>query len=278
MAYRIEGLYPPHERKESYVQFHRLYLKKYGEGFPRMAFNLEDKGSRGWPQAREHSMAYPTDEPDRKEFCGPDWTFWHWPSSRIENSMETFRMVAEAGLSEPPVDKVAWFGNMHSAGPETQERRTRTMLVEHFGRVHPDSFDCFHINTVAGQHHYMSLPDMTRKYRYLIDVGGSGYSGRTKFLMFSGRPLLFVERRYIEYFQDDLKPWVHYIPVREDLSDLLDRLGWMRDNDSKALEIARNARDFAVENFTMDKVLERIRYVCFNFLREGTPSRLPRTP
>lgn len=269
MAHRVEGLYPRRERKESYIQFAKMYMDRYGERIPNMAFNLDDNGSPVWPEAKEHSMAYNKNSPERKAFCGPDWTFWHWPSSRIDNSTETFRMILEAGESRPTVDKVAWFGNMHSAGPESPERRTRTMLVEHFGSVHSDSFDCFHVNSVAGQHNYMSLPDMTRKYRYLIDVGGAGYSGRTKFLMFSGRPLLLVDRRYVEYFNDDLKEWVHFIPVKEDLSDLLDRVQWLRDNESEANGIAERAKEYAIENFTLDKAIERLRMVCMNFIASG---------
>ena len=31
-----------------------------------------------------------------------------------------------------------------------------------------------------------------------------------------------------------LQPWVHYIPVKADLSDLVERIHWARDNDDKA--------------------------------------------
>lgn len=246
-----------------------MHMEKYGVGFPPlMTFNLDDRGSGVWPHFKEHSMTYHRDEPERKAFCGPDWTFWHWPSSRVNNSEETFRMILEAGESKPLVDKVAWYGSKNSAGPNSREGHTRRALVDHYGKVNNDRFDFVHVGDKAGQENYMSMPELTRRYRYLIDVGGAGYSGRTKFLMFSGRPLLMVYRRYIEYFDDDLKPWVHYIPVKEDLSDLIKMHDWLRDNDSKATEIAENAKKYAVENFSMEKGLERLREVCVNFTKE----------
>ena len=38
-----------------------------------------------------------------------------------------------------------------------------------------------------------------------------------------------------------LEPWVHYIPVEEDFSDLEDILAWARANDEKCKMISRRA-------------------------------------
>lgn len=78
-------------------------------------------------------------------------------------------------------------------------------------------------------------------YRFLIDIGGNGYSGRLKLLLFSRHPLLIVDRDYIEFFHSSLVPYVHYVPVKMDLSDLLEKARWIRDNYEKRLEIAANA-------------------------------------
>ena len=37
-----------------------------------------------------------------------------------------------------------------------------------------------------------------------------------------------------------MEPWVHYIPLEEDLSDLKDKINWARDNDEKVKEIVAN--------------------------------------
>ena len=106
------------------------------------------------------------------------------------------------------------------------------------------------------------------KYKYLLDIGGNGYSGRLKYLLYSKRPILLIDRNYVEYFHDDLKPYEHYIPVEMDLSDLLDQVEWMKQNPDKCKEIAQNAYNFAIENFTKEKLIDRI-YEVYKNLSEN---------
>jgi hypothetical protein len=51
---------------------------------------------------------------------------------------------------------------------------------------------------------------------------------------------------FIEY----LEPFVNYIPIKYDLSDLKDKIRWIIDNDEKAKEIANNAFKFSKEIFS----------------------------
>ena len=48
---------------------------------------------------------------------------------------------------------------------------------------------------------------------------------------------------------------MHYIPVNEDLSNLVERIQWARENDGKSFEIAQNARSYALHNLLPDQVL-----------------------
>lgn len=247
----------------------RLYVERYGEPFPDIAFNLDDRGSRVWPGVLEHSMCYRSDEPERKAFVGPDFTFWHWPKCGVERSKDTFREIVSAGELPARCDRVAWFGNVESAGKNLPESVTRPMLVNEYGRNHPDRFEFRHAgHGAAGSDLYVSMPDMVREYRCLLDIGGAGYSGRLKFLLFSGRPLLLVDRLYVEYFHDDLMPFVHFIPVKSDLSDLLERHDWVLNNPGEAERIAINAKNYAKDNITTEKALERLRIVFQNFYLE----------
>jgi hypothetical protein len=175
-----------------------------------------------------------------------------------------------ASISNPEVDKVGWIGNIYSPLPDVIEFHTRPVLKK-IGDANPDLLETFHVrapnylidDTLP---HYLSLPNLVKKYKYLIDIGGNGYSGRLKFLLFSKRPLLIVERNYIEYFHNELIPYVHFIPVKMDLSDLLEQIQWMKNNEKKCNEIANNALDFAVNNFTEDKLLERVNFVYRNIV------------
>ncbi|KAE9390089.1 hypothetical protein BT96DRAFT_1002581 [Gymnopus androsaceus JB14] len=64
-------------------------------------------------------------------------------------------------------------------------------------------------------------------YKYVFDVDGNGWSGRFKRLITSNS-LVFKSTIFPEWFTDRVAPWVHYIPIQVDLSDLYDSLIFFR--------------------------------------------------
>lgn len=61
------------------------------------------------------------------------------------------------------------------------------------------------------------------KYKYLLDVDGNGWSARFRRLM-SSHSLVFKASLYPEWWLQRAQPWVHYVPVQLDYSDLSDSL------------------------------------------------------
>ena len=47
-------------------------------------------------------------------------------------------------------------------------------------------------------------------------------------LLYSQRPNLVQERRYIAYCCEMMDPCVHFLPVAADLSDLAERVSWLQ--------------------------------------------------
>ena len=82
------------------------------------------------------------------------------------------------------------------------------------------------------------------------------------------RPLFLVDREDKDYYTEMLQPFVHYIPVKSDLSDLEEKYRWAEDNYEQARKIAQNALEFAKENLTFDAVIE---YYANVLLKEITP-------
>ncbi|KAG2151174.1 glycosyl transferase family 90-domain-containing protein [Suillus bovinus] len=64
-------------------------------------------------------------------------------------------------------------------------------------------------------------------YKYVFDIDGHGWSGRFKRLITSNA-LVFKTTIYPEWFMDRIAPWVHYVPVQIDLSDLYDAFTFFR--------------------------------------------------
>ncbi|KAL4256465.1 Protein O-Glucosyltransferase/Glycosyltransferase 90 [Pleurotus pulmonarius] len=70
-------------------------------------------------------------------------------------------------------------------------------------------------------------------YKYVLDVDGNGWSGRFKRLITSNS-LVFKATIYPEWYSDRIQPWLHYVPVQVDLSDLHDSLLFFRGDPSGA--------------------------------------------
>jgi len=95
---------------------------------------------------------------------------------------------------------------------------------------------------------YLSMKDLSQ-YKYHIDLGGGGgttWSGTILKLAMPG--LLFHHVTPTkDYIHDRLKPWSHYVPVREDLRDLKKKFDWAESHPKVAARIARQATQLARE-------------------------------
>ncbi|KAG0147782.1 hypothetical protein CROQUDRAFT_42346 [Cronartium quercuum f. sp. fusiforme G11] len=66
----------------------------------------------------------------------------------------------------------------------------------------------------------MGLND-SLQYKYLIDLDGNGWSGRFHRLM-SSNSLVLKSTIFPEWYAQRVQPWIHYVPIKVDYSDLYD--------------------------------------------------------
>jgi hypothetical protein len=66
---------------------------------------------------------------------------------------------------------------------------------------------------------------------------------------------------YRQWYYGEIEPWIHYVPIKSDLSDLRERIGWCRENLAECRRIATAgqalamARDYDTE---MDAATRRV--------------------
>lgn len=199
----------------------------------------------------------------------PDFTFDRWVECHIDNYEATVNRILDQGEKSYTIEKMFWMGNLNT-------QQLRYDLVE-LGALHTDKLEFIPMEWVRyspkGSMHYFtnytSLEDHT-KYKYLIDSGAQGFSARPKFLLHTNRPLFLVDREECkrEYFYNWLVPYEHFIPVKDDLSDLLVQLEWAENNYAEATRIAGNARQFAIDNLNkktvIDYLTEAIQKSCYS--------------
>jgi len=112
------------------------------------------------------------------------------------------------------------------------------------------------------------MEDQVKRWPCFVELpADSGYSGRVPYLLHGGRPILMVERGPSEFgptapmaptwYSHLLKPWVHYIPVSHDMSDLADKAKFALGitPGSNATKIAAAAQQLAQTHLSYDAAI-----------------------
>jgi hypothetical protein len=105
---------------------------------------------------------------------------------------------------------------------------------------------------------FVSLLDHN-KYKYLLDMQGIGWSMRLMWLMWLGAVVFVLDRDLHEFwFRETFVPWVHYVPVKHDGSDLQENLAKVRNMPDQGKHIAIACRERAREILTLDYAKKRL--------------------
>ena len=88
------------------------------------------------------------------------------------------------------------------------------------------------------------------KYHILVDGNASAYSA-SGWKFFTNALVFKPNSSWVQWYYGQLQPWVHYVPIEADLSDLLDKIQWAIQNDLQSKTIAKNSREFAITHLTL---------------------------
>jgi hypothetical protein len=106
----------------------------------------------------------------------------------------------------------------------------------------------------------ISREDMTKKYKYHLDAGGcSGTSwGGLRWKLCTGNLVFKIETTMIEWWYNTLVPYKHYIPVKEDLSNLYEQYIYIENNPQVAHTIAQNGQTICLNTYKADSARQYI--------------------
>jgi len=94
----------------------------------------------------------------------------------------------------------------------------------------------------------LSWIDIKKKFKYIIDLPGHSYSTKLYTLLYCKRLIFLIEgeRPCMFKWEYKLKPYIHYIPVKSDFSNLLDLFNWAENHPNKVKKIINNAFQFGM--------------------------------
>jgi len=107
-------------------------------------------------------------------------------------------------------------------------------------------------------------PEQQSEYKYIINIDGHVSAFRLSLELNMGSVILLVKSNWKIWYSSFLVPNVHYVPIKSDLSDLIEKIKWCQNNDEKCKEIAENARKFYNTYLTKDGILDYLQKLLFN--------------
>ncbi|BFZ13095.1 hypothetical protein BsWGS_16134 [Bradybaena similaris] len=170
-------------------------------------------------------------------------------------SLDIFSVQANTGPRWENKSAVAFWRGRDS-------RRERLQLVE-MSQKHPQLIDARLTKMFFFPHNETKYGPLTPqisffeffKYKYQLNIDGTVAAYRLPYLLAGDAAVFKQESEYYEHFYSRLKPDVHYVPIKQDLSDLLEKIQWAMSNDDKVKVIAKNGQEFAREHLTPANIL-----------------------
>jgi hypothetical protein len=114
-------------------------------------------------------------------------------------------------------------------------------------------------------------PQEQSGYKYIINVDGHVSAFRLGLELSSGSCILLAESSYNLWYTQFLKPNVHYVPIKADLSDLLEKVKWCKSHDAECKRISENAKRFHDKYLTKKGVLDYLQKVLHTIKNKCTP-------
>ncbi|XP_013398028.1 protein O-glucosyltransferase 1 isoform X1 [Lingula anatina] len=233
---------------------------------PDMEFILN---TRDYPQSPKYwdplpVFSFSKVRKEHHDIMYPAWTFWEggpavWPIyptglGRWDQQRDIIPKKAE----QWPWEKKKNLG--YFIGSRTSDERDPLILLS---RKRPDLVDAQYTKNQAWKSDKDTLhmpPAQEVKledhcpYKYLFNFRGVAASFRLKHLFLCDSVVFHVGDEWLEFFYPAMKPWVHYIPVKQDLSDVQELLEFAQANDDVVREIAKRGRQFIWDHLRMEDV------------------------
>ena len=93
------------------------------------------------------------------------------------------------------------------------------------------------------------------QYKYQLNIDGTVAAYRFPYLLAGDAVVFKQDSEYYEHFYSDLKPGVHYVPIKADLSDLVKKIQWAKSHDQEVRKIGINGRQYAVNHLLPKDVI-----------------------
>jgi hypothetical protein len=157
-------------------------------------------------QSTKRGVPFCADMPDRYYFC--------------LNHYNGYRSVHEGIPFDSKISKIVYASQPRGTKYNFTTRRD----IEVTQREYFNSDKVPKTNIVAPQ--WIDRKEQI-KYKYVLDIDGNSSTwDATAWKLNSGSVLLKTDSAWRQWFYDELLPWTHYVPIKDDFSDIDEKFAW----------------------------------------------------
>lgn len=110
---------------------------------------------------------------------------------------------------------------------------------------------------------YLDIEEQSR-FKYIVNIDGHVAAFRLSMELATKSVILKVESEFKLWYSSLLRPYVHYVPVKADLSNLLEQIEWCQQHDAECEGIAQNAQMFYETVLSKEGILNYLQNTLVN--------------
>ena len=146
-------------------------------------------------------------------------------------------------------NKIIWRGV--TTGHKDKNLNPRYILVNKYYNYPNKNIDIGFSSIVQGRNDFKKYIKKSitiknqLKCKYIISVEGNDVPTGLKWQLYSNSVVFMTKPKVVSWLMEDkLIPNVHYILLKDDYSDLIEKYNWALKNDQKCIEISKNATNY----------------------------------
>ncbi len=170
------------------------------------------------------------------------------------NKVRHFNFVNDNLAFEKKLDKLVWRGDVHNP------QKKRIAFLEKYHSHFICNIGHININSSlnpAWKVDKMSIPEQLN-YKFILSIEGNDVASNLKWIMSSNSIAVMPKPKYETWFMEGLLVAdFHYIEIKDDFSDLEEKLNYYIENPDKAESILKNAHKFVnqFKNLDLENIL-----------------------
>jgi len=158
------------------------------------------------------------------------------------------------------INKIVYAGNIEGRGTKYNFTTRRDIEISQRQYFTSDAINKENIYTGG----YIDRNEMIN-YKYILDIDGIGSTwDATAWKLNSGSVIMKTNSNWIQWFYNDYKEWIHYVPIADDFSDIQDKYKWCEDNERKCIIMVENCKKLFQNIYRYENVVKYTKGVIMN--------------